>query len=405
MRLPDKERLNQGLFNQWVWDRLDDYSHRYEVFYGGGGSGKSYGAAQKVLLKALGNNRRVLVVRKTEKTLYDSVFRLFCQVLGGFGVRYDVQKTRLGILLPNQSEILFRWMEDRERIKSITGITDIVIEEATELDEEDFLQLDLRLRPPGEIKYPQIYLMFNPISRQNWCFHRWFEKGEPEGAVVVKSTYRDNQFLTAEYCSTLEALKETNPMYYKVYCLGEFGVMEQLVFPLFEKGEFCDWNLRGLPFWCGLDFGYAHDPSALTWGRLDLEKRELFVLGEFQKRGMTNPEIARVIRQLGLEKERIVADSAEGKSIEELKRLGIRRVIPARKGPDSVRFGIDFLRGCRIRVDVGCVHTIEELEHYCWEKDRVTGEYRNRPVDDYNHHIDSIRYGVQSVVRYGGIRW
>ena len=156
--------------------------------------------------------------------------------------------------------------------------------------------------------------------------------------------------------------------------------------------------------WVGLDFGYVNDPSALTWGRLDKFNKKLYITGEYDKKGMVNSEIAEVIIDLGLSKEIIVADSAEQKSIEEIRRLGIRRIREAEKGPDSVRHGIDTLLGYQIIVDERCIKTIEEFENYTWLKDKKTGEYVNKPVDLFNHHIDSIRYGVQPLVKRTGTR-
>lgn len=124
----------------------------------------------------------------------------------------------------------------------------------------------------------------------------------------------------------------------------------------------------------------------------------LYITGEYNKVGMTNDVIAETIINLGLSKERIIADSAEPKSIEELRRLGLKRIKPSVKGPDSVMNGIDKMQRCEIIIDERCKNTIEEFENYTWEKDRKTNEYINRPVDIYNHHIDSIRYGIQSVI-------
>lgn len=143
-------RLNPTAFNAWVWRRLADYSHPLEVYYGGAGSGKSYGAAQKVLLKAMNARRKVLVIRKVGTTLRDSIFQLFLDLLADAGISSacDVNKTDMRITLPNGSMFIFKGLDDREKIKSITGITDIVVEEATEITEDDFTQLRLRLRPP-----------------------------------------------------------------------------------------------------------------------------------------------------------------------------------------------------------------------------------------------------------------
>ena len=322
--IPNKATLPQQAFNSWIWDILDDYLARYEVYYGGGGSGKSYGAVQKVILKCVKNKRRVLVIRKVGNTIRDSIFLLFKTILNDFGIPFIENKSELNITLPNGSIFLFKGLDDPEKIKSITDITDIVIEEATELSQEDFTQLDIRLRPPKSVKYPQIYLMFNPISKANWCYLHWFANGTPPKATVTHSTYKDNEFLTADYIETLEALVHTNPAYYKIYCLGDFATLDKLVFPIIHKQIINQEEIKNLSLWAGLDFGYVNDPSALTWGRLDQRNKKLYITGEHDKKGMVNDEIAKVIINLGLSKEIIVADSAEQKSIEELRRLGIR---------------------------------------------------------------------------------
>lgn len=199
-------RLNPAAFNPWILEHIGDYSRRLEVYCGGAGSGKSYGAAQKLLLKAMNSRRKVLAVRKVAATLRDSLFQLFLDLLDAAGLTGEsaIHRSDMRFQLPNGSVFLFKGMDDREKIKSITGITDILIEEATELTEEDFLQLQLRLRPPEP--FPQIYLLFNPVSRANWVYPYFFLH-PPAEARVVRTTYRDNRFLDPDYGRTLEELK------------------------------------------------------------------------------------------------------------------------------------------------------------------------------------------------------
>lgn len=168
------KKLNKKAFNKWIYDIIDDYSNRIEVYYGGAGSGKSYGAFQKVLLKALKSKRRVLVVRKVGATLKVSVWALMLSLLNASGMYSfsKINKSDFEIELPNGSIFIFKGLDDSEKIKSITDITDIVIEEATELTEDEFTQLNLRLRPKE--KNPQIYMMFNPISKTNWVYNYFF---------------------------------------------------------------------------------------------------------------------------------------------------------------------------------------------------------------------------------------
>lgn len=221
----------------------------------------------------------------------------------------------------------------------------------------------------------------------------------PKNTVIVQTTYKDNPHLPQEYINSLEELQKRNPAYYRIYALGEFATLDKLVFPVITKELInVDEIKDDSYFWCGMDFGYTNDPTAITWGYYNPAKMRLYITGEFTRKGMTNDVIVETLTRLGLSKERIVADSAEPKSIAEIKKMGIRRLKPAVKGKDSVINGIDRMSRCEIIVDERCTDTIEEFENYTWRKDKKTGEYVNEPIDMFNHHIDSIRYGIQTVM-------
>lgn len=393
--------------DKWIMDvykpYVRDYHTRLNVFYGGAGSGKSYFVCQKIIIKALRFKRKVLVVRKVGATLKASIWDLMSELLARMpGVIKSVNKTDLTIELINGSVFLFKGLDDSEKIKSIQGITDIVIEEATEISLDDFTQLNLRLR--SNKSFNQIHLMFNPVSKANWCYQYFFEHGAPDDCVICQTTYKDNPHLPEQYVESLADLERRNPAYYKIYVKGEFATLDKLVFPVIEKRIVSAEETNDAYFWVGMDFGYTNDPTAITWGYYNPVKQSLYITGEYDQTGMTNDKIAETLINLGLSKERIVADSAEPKSIDELRRLGIKRILPSVKGKDSVMNGIDRLQRCDIIIDERCVKTIEEFENYTWEKDRKTGEYINRPVDCFNHHIDSIRYGVQTVMKKKGSR-
>nr|DAJ70454.1 MAG TPA: terminase large subunit [Caudoviricetes sp.] len=167
-------KLSKKLFNETYYPYLLDYKHRYEVYYGGAGSGKSVFVAQKLIFKALNQKRKILVIRKVGTTLKDSVFQLINDTLKEWKI-YNLCQVNLStytITLPNDSVFLFKGLDDREKIKSITDITDIWCEEATELAEDDYTQLDLRLRA---LK-PDLQLIcsFNPVSKANWVYKKWF---------------------------------------------------------------------------------------------------------------------------------------------------------------------------------------------------------------------------------------
>lgn len=205
--------------------------HRYLVLKGGGGSGKSIFAGRKILERCVSEpGHRMLVCRKVARTLRESCFK---QLVGQAAEHYPdsgykCNKSDLVITFQNGSEIIFAGLDDVEKLKSIYNITGIWIEEASELLESDFNQLDIRLR--GETRYyKQIILTFNPISIQHWLKKRFFDTPDPR-ARTHESTYKDNRFLDDAAVRTLEAFKDTDEYYYTVYCLGMWGVTGQSVF-------------------------------------------------------------------------------------------------------------------------------------------------------------------------------
>jgi phage terminase large subunit len=392
------KQLNPAVFNDWVYNGINDYSHRIEVYYGGAGSGKSYGGTQKIYLKALKSKRKVLVIRKIQRTIKDSIFSVMLSHLHNSGL-YDlcrVSRSDLEIELPNGSIFLFKGLDDPEKIKSIDGITDIVIEEGTELTEDDFTQLNLRLR--ALVDDLQIYIFFNPISKKNWVYDYFFVRELPLNVKIIKTTYLDNKFLSEEYRQELERLKDRNPAYYRIYCLGEFATLDKLVFPTYTTKVIGENDINGLPRWIGADWGYVNDPSALVWGHIDTVNKKIYVCGEYVKKGMLNNEIAETMINLGLHKDKSYGDSAEPKTIAELKRYGIN-IEPTVKGKDSVIHGIQWIQQYELVIDNRCFKVIEELDNYTWKKDKKTGEYVNEPVDTFNHTIDAIRYGLNKYIK------
>lgn len=392
-------KLNPKAFNKWLYDIIDDYSNRIEAYYGGAGSGKSYGACQKILLKAMNNRRRVLMIRKVGNTLKVSIWQLMLDLLAEAGIKEEckINRSDLEIELPNGSVFLFKGLDDPEKIKSITGITDIVIEEATELIEDEFTQLNLRLRPKED--NPQIYLMFNPISKKNWVYSYFFgEEANLENTLVIQTTYKDNKFLPESYCEELERLQARNPAYYRIYALGEFATLDKLVFPYYTKKIISDDEVKGMPLWIGLDFGYVNDPSAIVNGNIDTLNKKIYIRKEYVKKGMLNDEIAEKMIALGLHKDKSYGDSAEPKSIAEIKNKGVN-IEATEKGKDSIIHGIQWIGQYELIVDERCFKVIEELDNYTWKKDKKTGEYINEPVDTFNHTIDAIRYGLNKYIK------
>nr|DAE02938.1 MAG TPA: terminase large subunit [Siphoviridae sp. ctM4S20] len=395
------------VFNRHIYDHLFDYDTFTEVHYGGASSGKSHGVFQKIVIKALKDwkkPRKILVLRKVGATVRDSVFADVQATLSYFGIlnMCKVNMSAFRIELPNGAEFIFKGMDNPEKIKSIKGISDVVMEEASEFTLDDYTQLTLRLRDKAH-KQKQIYLMFNPVSKANWVYNAFFVK-KPKNTVVYQTTYKDNRFLDALTRENIEELANRNEAYYKIYALGEFATLDKLVFPKYTKALLNKDDLRQITSYFGLDYGFINDPSAFMHVKIDDDRKRLYVIEEYVKKGLTNDKIAESITALGYAKEQIRADSAEKKSNQELRNLGISRVIDVKKGAGSVMQGIQYLLQYEWIVDERCVKTIEELENYTWKKDKATNEYINEPVDSYNHCLDAIRYAIQDKITKSKIK-
>jgi phage terminase large subunit len=395
------------VFNRHIYDHLFDYDTFTEVHYGGASSGKSHGVFQKIVIKALKDwkkPRKILVLRKVGATVRDSVFADVQATLSYFGIlnMCKVNMSAFRIELPNGAEFIFKGMDNPEKIKSIKGISDVVMEEASEFTLDDYTQLTLRLRDKAH-KQKQIYLMFNPVSKANWVYNAFFVK-KPKNTVVYQTTYKDNRFLDAVTRENIGELANRNEAYYKIYALGEFATLDKLVFPKYTKALLNKDDLRQITSYFGLDYGFINDPSAFMHVKIDDDHKKLYVVEEYVKKGLTNDKIAESITALGYAKEPIRADSAEKKSNQELRNLGISRVIDVKKGAGSVMQGIQYLLQYEWIVDERCVKTIEELENYTWKKDKATNEYINEPVDSYNHCLDAIRYAIQDKITKSKIK-
>ena len=212
--------------------------------------------------------------------------------------------------------------------------------------------------------------------------------------MVLRTTYKDNKFLPEEYTAALEKLMHTNPTYYRIYALGEFCSLDKLVYNNWREEDFEIPD--GIPLQ-GLDFGFINDPTAFVASILVEEEKRIYIYREWGAVNKTNEEIAQVISALGFAKAVITADSAEPKSIEEIRRAGIRRIRESVKGADSIIHGIQKLQQYELIVHPSCTEVITELQNYSWQKDRKTGEYINKPVDLFNHYLDALRYSLQCV--------
>lgn len=392
--------IHKNIFNECYLPYLEDYSTRIIVFYGGAGSGKSFFVAQRLVYKALKDVRKVLVLRKVNRTTKASTFQLLLDTLLQFGIltQCQINRTDYTITLPNGSQFLCMGLDDPEKIKSITGLTDAWLEEATEFTLDDFSQVNLRIRDP-KAKNQQVILSFNPVSKANWCYLQFFADNPAleefrKTVTIVHTNYKDNKFLPKEYIDSLLLMKATNEVYYKIYALGEFGSLEKLVYNNWQVMDFDPKSIKG-DLLLGLDFGYTNDPTAFVCAILSGNR--IYVFKEWGGTGYLNDQIAEQIKSMGFAKSLIMADSAEQKSIEEIKRAGVNRIKPCAKGKGSILQGIQKIQQYELIIHPSCKQIKEELENYSWKKDKNTNEYINEPIDAWNHYLDALRYAMQCI--------
>lgn len=378
---------------------LNDYSHRWEIYKGSAGSGKSHFITQKIIIKALREKRRVMICRRYGTTMRNSVFKLFKDVIESFKITHltRIKESDMSITLPNGSEIIFVGLDNEEKLLSIAGITDVFIEEVYEVPKEIVDQLNLRMR--GKAPNQQIYMAFNPISAKHWLYDFCEGATRPESSIYSQSTFRDNPFLPDEYVKALEDMYRTNPNKARVFCDGNWGAdVEGLVYKNHVLSDFDINELikQGLEVRVGIDWGFV-DPTTVVVSLFDKPKKEIYIIGEFYKRGATLEEIKDGIIQLGISKQKMYCDGAEPDKVDYLRRNGFNAV-SAKKGAGSVKAGISFLQDMKIICHESCVNVAAELENYVYLKDKKTGQYIEDSYDhDFSHTMDAIRYSYSDL--------
>lgn len=354
----------------------------------------------------------LLVVRKVARTLQNSCFSDLCWAIERLHVGRYWRATRNPmeiIYIPTGQRILFVGLDDPLKITSISVPKGVLcwmwIEEAYEITrEDDFDRLDESIRgllPDG--LFTQVTITFNPWSDRHWLKKRFFDDPD-ENTLAMTTNYMCNEYLSDSDMALFEAMKK-NPKRYRVAGLGNWGVVEGLVYDNWEEKSFDIDEVRSRPgvrSAFGLDFGYTNDPTALFCGLVDKGSKTIYVFDEMYERGLTNQHIAKLLIRRGYGKERIIADSAEPKSIAELREAGIIRVHASRKGKDSINNGIQRIQDFHIVVHPRCVNFLTEISTYQWDTDNKTGVLINKPVDYNNHLMDAMRYGIMDAVQEDG---
>lgn len=390
------------------------FKGRYKAVKGSRASKKSSTQSLKVITEIIENpNINWLVVRKVERTLRDSCYAQLKWAIHRLKVDnfFKCSTSPLEITYkPTGQKILFRGLDDPLKVTSITvevgSLCRLWIEEAYEItSEEAFDRLDESIRgqlPKG--MYHQVVLTFNPWSDRHWLKKRFFD--EPSKNVLAMTTnYMCNEFLSEADLVLFEEMKK-NPRRYRTAGLGEWGIVEGLVYENWEERVFDVHEISIRPSVrsaFGMDFGYVNDPSTLFCGLVDTVAREIYVFDEMYEKGMSNEDILSKVSGMGYSKERIKADSAEPKSIAYLRKAGLTRIRAAKKGPDSIRAGISIIQDYKIIIHPRCVNFITEISNYTWDKDKFDNAI-NKPIDDFNHLMDAMRYAMEEFDGRKGVR-
>lgn len=377
-------------------------TQQMQIFFGGSSSGKSYFISQKIVLDNIGG-ANYLVCRNVANTITKSTFNEITKAISRMGLMeyYHINRSNLTITcLLNDKQILFAGLDDAEKIKSITPINGVLerifIEEATEVKRDAIKQLQKRLR--GYSKIPKyIILAFNPILRTHYIYKDYFQNWidgkdvyEDDDLLIVKSTYKDNMFLTKGDIHLLES--ETDAYWKEVYVYGNWGILGHIVFTNWRVEDLSDRIPRFDNLRIGEDFGW-NDPTAMVKLHIDKDRKRIYVFDEFYEQYVKDNELLKENKRF-VGKEYVTCDSAEPKLIDFLANNGIK-AIPAMKGADSIMRGIRWLQGYEIIVDVHCQHFKNEIEIYHFQEDK-DGNVLEKPVDAYNHLLDALRYSCEN---------
>lgn len=383
-----------------------NYKGRYRVCKGSRASKKSTTTAMNLIYRIMEYpESNALVVRKTYRTLLDSCFAQLKWAVNRLGVKdyFDFKLSPLEIIYkPTGQKILFRGLDDPLKVTSVTvdvgSLCFLWIEEAYEImSESDFDMLDESIRgevPKGHFK--QITLTFNPWNERHWLKRRFFDTKDKD-VLAITTNYICNEWLDRSDLNVFERMKENNPRRYQVAGLGNWGIVDGLIYENFEERQFTLEDVKDYKTVAGLDFGYTNDPTAFFIGFLDKKDSILYVWDEMYSKGLSNKKIYENIKNMGYSKEKITGDSAEPKSIDELKGYGLR-IKGAKKGKDSILNGIQWIQDLKIVIHPRCNNFLTEISNYQWDKDKF-GKALNRPIDDFNHLLDAMRYALEDDIQ------
>ena len=390
-----------------------NFKSRYRVVKGSRASKKSKTTALWYIYNIMKyKNANLLVVRKTYRTLKDSCYTELKWAIHRLCVDafFSCTQSPLEITyIPTGQKIYFRGLDDPLKVTSITVDVGYLcwmwLEEAYEINSEsDFDMLDESIR--GNVSdglFKQITITFNPWNDRHWLKKKFFDVKD-DNILALTTNYKCNEWLDEADLKVFETMKKNNPRRYQVAGLGNWGVVDGLVYENWKEQDFNidDVKNKDTISVFGMDFGYTNDPSTLFCGILDLKGKKLWVFDEMYKKGLSNKDIYNNIVEMGFVKEQIIADSSEPKSIDELKYYGIRRIQGAKKGKDSINNGIQWIQDLEIIIHPRCVNFLTEISNYQWDTDKF-GNKINKPIDCFNHLMDAMRYALEKYIT--GNKW
>lgn len=348
---------------------------------GGAGSSKSWSVAQHIIVKACEEkNKRILVTRKTLPSLRITAYKLITDLLKEYDLPYEINKSEMVITTPTGTEILFKSLDEPEKIKS-AEFNYIWVEEATEINLDDYRQLNLRLRRQNELQN-QMFLSCNPISRLSWVYRELCEISHDDVAIN-RSTYKDNPFLDKEYISQLEGLINQDINYYKIYTLGEWGILKNIIYSNYDTVDMLPESFDDIFY--GLDFGF-NNPSALV--KVMVKDNEFYLQEMLYKSGMTNRDIINTLQDQKITNI-IYADTAEPARIEEICQNGFW-CKPAEK---DVEDGIDYVKRQKLHISSDSTNILKEIGGYKYREDKDRNVLEE-PVKFNDHLMDAIRYAL-----------
>lgn len=404
--------IDPAVFNDIYLKYQFNNKNRYQIYFGGSSSGKSFSLAQRTVLDVISGERNYLIVRNVQSTIRRSCLNEVTKAINSFKLTkyFDVNKTDMIITCNlNQKQILFCGLDDVEKVKSITPIdgviTDIWVEEATECDYKDIKQLDKRLRGRSKV-IKRLTLSFNPILKDHWLYTEYFgiwednkQYVEKDNVSILKTTYKDNKFLTQDDIDALE--NETDKYYYEVYTLGNWGVLGAVIFKNWRVEDFSHIEKTFDNYRHGIDWGFAEDPFAYIKPHYDKTRKRLYICDEIEAVGLLNSESAPFVKEKA-GRDKVTCDSAEPKSVAEYKTLGVNAK-GAKKGKGSVEYGIKFLQGLEIIIHPRCKNFKREISKYKYKEDK-DGNVLPIPVDKDNHLLDALRYAMEDDMKQSSMK-